>query len=254
MNTQHQVNQHQYQDKSNAYLSSSVHAQGAEFVKMQQCVQQHQFKRILDLGCGAGHVSYQVAPYTEQVIAYDVTSEMVELVCQQAKEKGLTQIQGQQGAAEQLPFADQSFDCIISRYSAHHWQHVGQAMQEIYRVLQPHGKVIFVDILGNGQPVLDTFLQTIEMIRDPSYVRNYNLQEWMQFAEYAGFQVEQIEKQVLHLDFDSWVSRMQTPASGVETIRSLQGKVSDMVKQHFQIQVDGSFQSDVMYLVLGKIA
>lgn len=252
MNTQHQVNQQQYHGKSNAYLSSAVHAQGSEFAKMQQCIEQHQFKRVLDLGCGAGHVSYQIAPYAEQVIAYDVTPDMVELVCQQAAQKGLTQIQGQQGAAEQLSFADQSFDCIISRYSAHHWQHVGQAMQEIYRVLKPHGKVIFVDILGSAQPAIDTFLQTIEMIRDPSHVRDYSLQEWMQFAEYAGFQVEQVEKQTLHLDFDSWIRRMKTPENGAETIRYLQGKVSDVVRQHFDIQTDGSFKTEVMYLVLGK--
>lgn len=252
MNTQQQLNQDQYQGKSNAYLSSLVHVQGAEFIKMQQSIQQHQFKQVLDLGCGAGHVSYHVAPFTEQTIAYDITPDMVALVCQQAKEKGLTQIQGQQGAAETLPFADQSFDCVISRYSAHHWQNVGQAMQEIHRVLKPHGKVIFVDILGSGQPILDTFLQTIEMIRDPSHVRDYSLQEWMQFAEYAGFQVEQVEKQTLHLDFDSWIRRMKTPENGAATIRYLQTKVSDVVRQYFEIQSDGSFKTQVIYLVLGK--
>lgn len=253
MNSQHHVSQNQYQDKSEAYLNSQVHAQGIEFEKMRQCIQQNQFKHILDLGCGGGHVSYQVADLSETTIAYDVTAEMVNLVCEQAKAKGLSQIQGKQGGAEKLPFADQSFDCVISRYSAHHWQHVGQAMQEIYRVLKPKGKVIFVDILGNSQPVLDTFLQTIEMIRDPSHVRDYSLQEWMQFAEYAGFSIEQVDKQKLNLNFESWVSRMQTPESHIHTIRDLQKKVSDTVKQYFQIQNDGSFQSDVMYLVLSKV-
>ena len=40
----------------------------------------------------------------------------------------------QQGYAETLPFADASFDVVISRYSAHHWHDVGQALREVKRV------------------------------------------------------------------------------------------------------------------------
>ncbi|MCU4580973.1 class I SAM-dependent methyltransferase [Acinetobacter gyllenbergii] len=250
MSTQHQVNQQQYQDKSQAYLNSSVHAQGIEFAKMQHLIQSQQLKTVLDLGCGGGHVSYQIAPFTDQVTAYDLTPSMVELVAQQAKQKGFDHVKAVQGAAESLAFADQSFDCVITRYSAHHWQNVAQAMAEIRRVLVPQGKVIIVDILGHSNPVMDTFFQTIETIRDPSHVRNYSLQEWMRFAEYAGFRVETVEKQYLDLEFKSWTERMQTPEYAVQTIRDLQQKAADQVQQYYRIQADGSFSSEVLYLVL----
>lgn len=250
MSTQYQVNQQQYQDKSQAYFTSSVHAQGMEFQKMQQLIQSCQFKTVLDLGCGGGHVSYQVAPFAEQVTAYDLTPAMVELVARQARDKGFDNVMAVQGAAEALPFADQSFDCIISRYSAHHWHNVAQAMNEMYRVLTPHGKVIMVDILGNSNPVMDTLFQTIETIRDPSHVRNYSLQEWARFAEYAGFSIEVFEKQHLELEFKSWTERMQTPDYAVQTIRYLQHNASDQTRQYYRIQADGSFRSEVMYLVL----
>lgn len=252
MTTQHEINQKQYQDKSESYLKSAVHAQGVEFEKMQGIIQKYQLKHVLDLGCGGGHVSYQIAPFAEQVTAYDLTAEMVQLVVEQAKQKNLNNVWGQQGAAEQLKFEDEYFDCVISRYSAHHWQNVRQAMSEIFRVVKPSGKVILVDILGTQQPILDTFFQSIETIRDPSHVRNYSLSEWTNFAEYAGFQIETIEKQYLDLEFKSWVERMQTPSFAIETIRYLQQKVSDQVRNYYQIQDDGSFRSEVMYLVLSK--
>ena len=252
MTTQHEINQKQYQDKSESYLKSAVHAQGVEFEKMQGIIQKYQLKHVLDLGCGGGHVSYQIAPFAEQVTAYDLTAEMVQLVVEQAKRKNLNNIWGQQGAAEQLKFEDEYFDCVISRYSAHHWQNVRQAMSEIFRVVKASGKVILVDILGTQQPILDTFFQSIETIRDPSHVRNYSLSEWTNFAEYAGFQIETIEKQYLDLEFKSWVERMQTPSFAIETIRYLQQKVSDQVRNYYQIQDDGSFRSEVMYLVLSK--
>lgn len=69
---------------------------------------------------------------------------------------------GQQGAAEQLEFEDDHFDGVISRYSAHHWQNIRQAMSEIFRVVKPSGKVILVDILGTQQPILDTFFKALK--------------------------------------------------------------------------------------------
>ena len=129
MKNQHDVNQQQYQNKSEAYLKSTVHAQGIEFQKMQELVQQNHYKHILDLGCGGGHVSYQIAPFVEQVVAYDLTPEMVQVVETEAQCKGLTHVVGHVGAAEHLAFGTDRFDCIISRYSAHHWQNIGQAMQ-----------------------------------------------------------------------------------------------------------------------------
>lgn len=253
MKNQHDVNQQQYQNKSEAYLKSTVHAQGVEFQKMQELVQQNHYKRILDLGCGGGHVSYQIAPFVEQVVAYDLTPEMVQVVEAEAQRKGLTHVVGHVGAAEHLAFGVDRFDCIISRYSAHHWQNIGQAMQEIHRVLTANGKVIIFDIIGSSNPILDTFIQSIEMIRDPSHVRDYSLQEWMRFAEYAGFKIEAMEKQSLVLNFQSWVERMQTPLEAVETIRYLQSKVSDVVRDYYQIQTDGTFTSEAMYLVLSKV-
>ena len=73
--THHALNIQQYQDKSQNYLNSAVHAQGAEFDKIKQLIEAHKLKHILDLGCGGGHVSYQVAPVATSVIAYDITPQ-----------------------------------------------------------------------------------------------------------------------------------------------------------------------------------
>lgn len=242
----------QYQDKSSNYLHSTVHAQGAEFAKMRQLVQDNQLAHILDLGCGGGHVSYHIAPSVKSIIAYDITPSMVELVQSEAQKRNLTNITIQIGMAENLSFADHQFDAIITRYSAHHWQNVPQAMLEMHRVLAKDGKVVIIDVLGNSQPVLNNFLQTIETIRDPSHVKNYSLAEWLYFAEITGFCVETIEKQKLALNFDSWVARMHTPDTNVQVIRHLQKNCATHVKQYFGIDDAGNFNTDVIYLVLSK--
>lgn len=250
--TTHTLNQSQYADKSNAYLTSTVHAQGEEFAKIRAIIQDNQLTNLLDLGCGGGHVTYQLADSVQSVVAYDLVEQMVQTVTTQAAQKNLTNITGMVGKAENLPFSDGEFNCVVSRYSAHHWQNVAQAMDEIYRVLASNGKCVIVDILGNSNPTLDNLFQTIETVRDPSHVRDYSLAEWLKFAEYAGFNIEKVEKQRLRLDFTSWVARMQTPDFAVQTLRYLLDKAPDNFREHYQVSEDGSFTSEVMFLVLGK--
>ncbi|MFM6958770.1 MAG: SAM-dependent methyltransferase, partial [Acinetobacter sp.] len=58
--------------------------------------------------------------------------------------------------------------------------------------------------------------------------------------------------QRLDLDFQSWTERMKTPEYAITTIRDLQTKASEQVQRYYQIKVDGSFSSDVAYIVLSK--
>ena len=86
--------------------------------------------RVLDLGCGGGHVSYRVAPHVREVVACDLTPDMLTQVKRAAAERGLSNIVARQGAAERLPFADASFDIVLSRYSAHHWRDFEAGLRE----------------------------------------------------------------------------------------------------------------------------
>ncbi len=52
----------------------------------------------------------------------------------------------------------------------------------------------------------------------------------------------------LHLDYAGWVDRMRTPQVMREAIRALQNAAVDAVRDHFQIDADGSFSTDVLVL------
>lgn len=91
--TQHtDVVQRQFGDQAGAYLSSAVHAQGSEFALLQAELQGQGDARVLDLGCGAGHVSFQVAPLVAQVVAYDLSQSMLDVVANAAADRALTNI------------------------------------------------------------------------------------------------------------------------------------------------------------------
>ena len=183
----HNAVDRQFADQANAYLSSAVHAQGEDLKRLTHLLSGEDFASVLDLGCGAGHASFAVAAQVNDVVAYDLSEKMLAVVKQAASDKGLTNLSTAQGVAESLPFENESFDIVISRYSAHHWYDVGQALREVKRVLKPGGRAIFMDVVSPGHSVLDVHLQTVEILRDTSHVRDYAPGEWLAFFTEAGY-------------------------------------------------------------------
>jgi ubiquinone/menaquinone biosynthesis C-methylase UbiE len=242
------VVQRQFGEQASAYLNSAVHAQGAEFDALRQAVANEPGGRLLDLGCGAGHVSFQVAEFCDDVVAYDLSEAMLELVGLTAAERGLDNIRTWRGTAERLAFADGAFDFVFSRYSAHHWSDLGQALREVRRVLRPGGVACFIDVVAPGAPLLDTHLQTIEVLRDSSHVRDYSVAEWLRMVGEANLQVQCLQRQRLPLEFTSWVQRMRTSEVFCQAIRALQCGAAAEVQEYFQIAADGSFSTDVLVL------
>lgn len=236
----------QFSGQATAYLQSSVHAQGADLRRLSEWLADDNSAELLDVGCGAGHASFTAAPLVNSVTAYDLSEDMLTVVAQEAQKRSLHNITCAQGPAEILPFAENSFDIVISRYSAHHWHDMQAALMEIRRVLKPGGRFIMMDIASPGKAILDVWLQTIEMLRDPSHIHNYSQGQWLTMVNNRGMVVEKLVGDKLHLEFSSWVARMKTPDNIVEAIRYLQSKVSDDVRAHFAIADDGSFVSDTI--------
>ena len=246
----------QFGSRAAAYLTSAVHAAGEDLAALIALVDSRYDGRgdvsVLDLGCGAGHVSFAVAPRAKQVVAYDLSADMLAVVTRAAADRGFTNIATRQGVAERLPFADESFDCVLSRYSAHHWRDLDSGLREVVRVLKPNGVAGFVDSISPARPLLDTYQQAVELLRDPSHVRSYARAEWEAALVRAGLRPERVSLHHVRLEFGVWVERMRTPPVQVDAIRALQTAMSESVRNYFAIGADGSFTLDVALFEAAK--
>ena len=213
--------QEQFGQVAANYLTSAVHAQGEDLPVMVDASNLRGDERVLDAGCGAGHTAASFAPHVAEVVALDFTASMLNQVEVLAKDRDLTNVNTRLGDVESLPFADAGFDLVVSRYSAHHWARPEKALCEFRRVLRAGGKFVLSDVLGFGDYVCDTYLNAIEVLRDPSHVRDYTLEEWDRFFAAAGFGLEVIFPYGIFLDFEEWTERMATPEANRVAIRAL---------------------------------
>ena len=242
----------QYNTRASTYVNSAVHAAGEDLDLIAQIVANQRGAVALDVGCGGGHLTYRLAPLVSEVVACDLTESMLAAVVEQASLRGLPNIDTREAAAESLPFQTATFDVVATRFSAHHWHAFAEGIAEMARVLKPGGLALMSDVVSPGVSLLDTWLQTLELLRDPSHVRDASTAEWDSALAAAGLAIERIEYFRLRLDFATWVARMNTPEPQVIAIRVLQARAASAVKDYFEMEEDGSFTVDTALFVTRK--
>jgi len=114
----------------------------------------------LDLGTGPGYVSLEVARRRPglRMVGLDLAAHMVERARRNAARAGLD---GRgfwpQGDGHQLPFADGSFQLVMSSFALHHWCDPLCVLNEIARVLAPGGRYYVADVCRDVTPLQRTF-------------------------------------------------------------------------------------------------
>ena len=236
----------QFSPRADAYVTSQVHANGEDLDRIKALAQIARPSRALDLGCGGGHVSYHLAAHADNVIACDLSEAMIDAVRSTASARGLQNVQGIVAPAEKLPFEDGHFDFVACRFTAHHWHEFEAGLREARRVLKSGSPAIFVDVVAPEDALADTHLQAVELLRDPSHVRDYRVSEWLAALGRAGFRVNAARSHRLRMEFTSWIARMAPPEQNVAAIRSLQNSIAAHVADIFDVEADGSFSVDVL--------
>lgn len=223
------------------YSTSAVHARGDDLDEMVRRAHLTGRERVLDAGCGAGHTALAFAAGADAVVAVDLSTAMLEQCRELATARAIENVDFRQGDVEALPLEDESFDLITSRYSAHHWPRPQRALSEFRRVLRPGGRFLLSDVVSFDDFTTDTFVQTLELLRDSSHVRDHTVQGWLSMLSGAGFAAEVLFTWHLRLDFTAWVERMATPPAHVAMLRTVLDEAPAEVRAALRVEPDHSF-------------
>jgi SAM-dependent methyltransferase len=103
--------------------------------------------KVLDLASGTGEPAISLASRIGNeghVTALDLSSELLQIAAERAQQRGLTNLSTQQADAHHLPFPDQSFDLVTSRFGVMFFQDCEAALREVHRVLKPGARACFL--------------------------------------------------------------------------------------------------------------
>lgn len=122
-------------------------------------------ERVVDAGSGAGFdcfVAAQQVGRTGRVVGVDMLAEMLEKSRASARHLELDNVEFREGIIESMPVPDGWADVVISNGVINLCADKKRAMQEIWRVLKPGGRLQFADI-ANGKPVPSSALRNIDL-------------------------------------------------------------------------------------------
>jgi ubiquinone/menaquinone biosynthesis C-methylase UbiE len=194
---------------------------------------------VLDVACGPGILTAVIAKTARQVVAFDLTPQMLTKAAHRCAEAGLDNVKFREGNAAELPLADAAFDAVVTRLSVHHFDRPSRAMSEIFRVLRPGGSFVIADVISSEVPAEAELQNAIEILRDPSHVRMLPASELAALVRGAGFAIESLTSWDKPREFEEWMG-IVNDASRVPPLRAVvRALASAGVSAGMGLAVDG---------------
>jgi SAM-dependent methyltransferase len=188
-----------WDQRAEAYRQSKTHAQGEDLDLLVEWCAPGPGRKVLDVATGGGHVARRLREQGAEVVTTDSSPGMRPDVISRA---------------EDLPFADGSFDCVVSRIAPHHFGDIAKAVGEMARV--SNDVVAIEDTLYSSDRH-----EEAEKLRDPTHVRNYTEDEWVELLTNAGLEVEQRQLFEKVHPLEEWLARTGCEGDDAARVKEL---------------------------------
>jgi ubiquinone/menaquinone biosynthesis C-methylase UbiE len=164
---------------------------------------------VLDVAAGTGHAARQLATAARAVVALDATEAMLARGQAQAAAEGCANVVFMCGDAAALPFLEGSFDVVVSRFAAHHFEEPERVVAEMARCTRPGGHVALVDLVADEDARVASEQNRLERLRDPSHTRILAAIEMQALLAEAGLEAIDVATRPLERRLGPWLDQAQ---------------------------------------------
>lgn len=105
--------------------------------------------KLLDVGCGGGHLALLAAQAGAQVTGIDIFPNLLDMARKRARAQGVS-IQFDQGDVETLPYENAHFDVVLSLFSTMFAPRPERTTAEMLRITKPGGRIIMANWTPDG--------------------------------------------------------------------------------------------------------
>jgi len=189
---------------------------------------------LLDLGCGPGIVTAALAPDLREVVAYDLTPEMLDQARRRCAKAALKNIRFEVGRAEELPFEKESFDGVVTRLTIHHFLDPQRVINEVVRVMRPKGKLVVADVVSSENEEEAALHNALEILRDPSHVRMYSPRGLVELLQASGLRILSQVTWVMKREYGEWIRITNAP----ERVKPLYVVMANLARAGLRAGID----------------
>jgi ubiquinone/menaquinone biosynthesis C-methylase UbiE len=175
--------------------------------------------KVLDVACGPGIVACHFAPLVAHITGIDITPEMIRQAEAAQKARSLTNMAWRVAPAEPLPFEDNSFSLVVTRYSFHHFQHPDSVVAEMLRVCRAGGRILIADVAQPEDKVAG--YDEIELLRDPSHVHALSRSEFAGLFSSPMMEPARFSEYKVEMSLESQLAASFPAPGGADGIRNL---------------------------------
>lgn len=179
--------------------------------------------RVLDVAAGTGATLFPAARRIAgegRVIGVDLAPGMVQRLRAEIASRETTNAGMGVADAEDLPFADESFDTVLCGFALFFFPHTGRALGEFWRVLRPGGQLGVSTFAREGQASFERIRRLVfAHVGDPpapedkvEFDQPRQLHEALRAARFVGVEVEIFPLELVLPDLDAflaWLSSME---------------------------------------------
>ena len=223
--------QQQFGQNAQAYVTSQNHAQGADLDRLLELAQPQADWLMLDVAPGGGHTTLKFAPHVRRVVTCDLTPPMLDAARGFLTEQGAQAVDYIAGDAENLPFANATYNLVTCRIAPHHFPNCFKFVQECARVLRPGGLLLVQDHVLPDDQRAARYIDSFERLRDPSHHRAYADYEWRGMFLDAGLSVEHSERMQKTGKMLPWAERTGCTPEIIERLQILLAQAPDAVAE-----------------------
>jgi len=193
------------------FATSAATTDQSQVTRLVEAIGEAARGRVLDVACGPGIVTSALAQRAQEVVALDLTPQMLAKARERCSKAGRTNVVFKEGSATALPFPDAYFDATCTRLSFHHFLDPSAALKEMLRVLRPGGTLAVADVVSAEEPAKSELQNAIEILRDPSHVRMLPRSELIAMIAQPGVTIETQETWDQVREFEEWVGIVADP-------------------------------------------
>lgn len=216
------------------YAKSDSHAHGSDLARLIELLRPRRNEIALDVATGTGFTAMELATKVRQVLATDITREMLDEAKRLAQERRISNIRFEKADASSLPYDDSTFDIVTTRRAAHHFTDVSKFLGEASRVLKESGRLGIVDM--SPPEGTEEFFNKIERLRDSTHTQAHTPSEWRSKIKETNLRIAHLETLGERISFEQWLYPVRMGGVEEKEIKKKWAKASPEIRSLLKVE------------------